>query len=92
MFDGFGFGFRISICFAELYGHPCVTSLFGISHGFNVLMSGVRLIVALVQLHVVVRVPANPICIFLIWIGRVAVFHDCVCVRLPIACATSTFL
>ena len=45
--------FRNSICFTALYGQPCATSLFDISHGFNVLMSGVRLVVALVQLHIV---------------------------------------
>ena len=37
-------------------------------------------------------VSTDPICIFLIWIGRTAVFHGCVYVRLPIACVPSTFL
>ena len=45
-------------------------------------MSGVRLVIALVKLHVVVQY----------FIGVAAVFHDCVYVGLPFVCVTSTAL
>ena len=61
-----GLGFSLSICFGTSRRKLCSTH-FLISHGFNVLMSGVRLVVALVGLHVVVLRADEFACLDVVW-------------------------